>query len=289
MQKWSLAPFATPLLLAALHACSAAAPGEALDDAAVATEPSTEPAPVAHESAPPVALREATLDTDEEGHVRVQVPWANGTRLTALLTGDDPQVPAFHVEDGVAPEPDFTILAVKQSQSPRYYIQPVYATLLDEPELFVFDDGQGANGVWKRGIFRWSPRTGARFEDLPVPSTYGAFAPTALLARATDDVWAGAAIKREDFEPDFPGCPSIVWASLDDVYLAHWDGRAWTQVATPPFMGRLRAMSFDDAGALTLETGWTSEEREAHGLTEDEARDIHPSTWTLTAGLWTRR
>jgi hypothetical protein len=281
------APLTTLLLLAALHACSAE-PGQEEDPAPAADAPREENhASPPHEEAPPAPLTAPSIDKDQEGYVHVRIPWIGGTSLVGDLQGEDPLVPSFRVEDGDAPAPDFTALSTKQGAWPRYYNEPVYQAILDEPEVLVFDDGIDEDQVWRRGVFRWSNSAGARFETLPVPATYGAFTPTALIARATDDVWAGAAIKREDFEPGFPGCPSIVWASLDDAYLAHWDGRAWAQVFTPPGMGRLRTMTLGDDGTLTLETGWTSEEREAQGVSPEEAKASRTSTWTRSVnGVW---
>jgi hypothetical protein len=55
-------------------------------------------------------------------------------------------------------------------------------------------------------------------------------------------------------------------------------------------MGRLRTMAIADDGTITLETGWTSEERQGHGLTEEEARDIKTSAWTRSPrGVWTKK
>jgi len=228
------------------------------------------PTPTLTESAP-------QADTD------ARFPWRGGF-LVAVRDRDEATVPTFRVEGVDEPAPDFSGLLWKQLPDYGYsYGAPQYASL-EDGEVLVFDDARTtASGDYAHGVFRWTRDGGARFEALPVPASYGAFFPTALVASASDDVWVGAAIKREPFEPDFPGCPITVWSSLDDVYLAHWDGHAWSQAWSPRAMGRLRDLSVHD-GTLTVETGWGPDLPQ---YLEGAAAD---ATWERSPkGVWTKK
>ena len=254
---FSLAPFATPLLLAVLHACGGdpGAPGAPEDPSASSDAPPAEAAASDTPRAPSDVEKgpssgAPTIADDGATHV----PWRGGN-LIALREDTEPSVPRFSIAGSDEAPPDFSSIADWKEQPNYPYSSPQYATL-PSGELFVFDAAiDEAHRDYADGVFRWSPDRGASFEKLPVPSTYGAFQPTAIVANATDDVWVGAAIKREPFGDDFPGCAIIVFHSLDDTYLAHWDGQTWSQLATPRGMGRLRTLTEHD-GTLTVETGW---------------------------------
>ena len=272
----SVLAFSAPLLLLGLHACG----GDAIEESSPAMPRVPTPASPAEATGSAPAARvdmpdAAVLPED----TRARLPWLGGT-LIAERDAEEPRVPMFVVEGTGRAAPDFSALAWKQV--PDYgYGAAQYASLASG-EVLVFDGAKKDDRTFADGIFRWSFERGARFEALPIPSTYGAFFPTALVARATDDVWAGAAIKREPFEDDFPGCPITVWSSLDDVYLAHYDGAAWTHVWTPHQMGRLRAIT-DRDGTLVLETGWGPDRPDYLSEAGEDA------TWERSAkGIWTK-
>jgi hypothetical protein len=277
MRSYSLAPFATPFLLAILQ-CGAGPESPEGDTTSTSTSTPTSTS-TSTSTSTPTSTSTSTSTSNEENDV-VRIPWRGGM-LVALRDPSEYVVPAFRAEGTYDPAPDFSGLAWKQTPDYHTYGAPQYAALTSG-EVLVFDGGRRSEDEWAWGVFRAAPGEAARFEKLPVPSSYGAFFPTALVANATDDVWVGAAIKREPFEDDFPGCPISVWSSLDDVYVAHWDGRAWTQLWTPHRIGRLRTLTEKD-GALVLETGWGPDRPDYLADSPEDA------TWERSAkGAWTR-
>lgn len=189
------------------------------------------------------------------------LPWKEGRFLVPIF-GSESTEPTFSVlgEPGIA-APDFSavralgITAIRASSTVGpSYPAPQYAAL-PTGEVFVFDTASGPNDTVREGVFRWAPEKGAVFEPLPMRKEYGAFFPQAIVARGPSDVYVAAAVVSEPFGPNFPGCPSIVYESLDGTYLAHFDGQAWTQIAFPG-TGRFSSLTVAKDGALEIVTGW---------------------------------
>ena len=198
---FSLAPFATPLLLAVLHACGGdpGAPGAPEDPSASSDAPPAE-APASDTPRAPSDVEKGpssgapTIADDGATHI----PWRGGN-LIALREESEPGVPRFSIEGSDEAPPDFSSIADWKEQPNYPYSSPQYATL-PSGELLVFDaaidEGAGARMAGANPSVR---ATGATFGwGIDDPNDIKAFAPRLELVTETRT-------------PDLPGYAKLPW------------------------------------------------------------------------------